>query len=179
MTIPLWILGALSLVGGLLGIPQIFGLPAMNIIETWLHPVVPHLPRAQGVIEIPAATEITIAAISTLLAIAGWWLAKSRYQVPQLAGDESMERAAPRLATTLEHKYYVDEFYDEAVVTPLEEFSEFLWRGIDGLIDGTLALVGYVVAAIGDLLRFFQTGNVRNYALMFFAGVIVFMWVLA
>src|SRR2546422_608310 len=121
----------------------------------------------------------TIAAFSPLLAIAGWWLAKSRYQVPQLAGDESMERAAPRLATTLEHKYYVDEFYDEAVVTPLEEFSEFLWRGIDGLIDGTLALVGYVVAAIGDLLRFFQTGNVRNYALMFFAGVIVFLWVLA
>ena len=179
MTIPLWILGALSLVGGLLGIPQIFGLPLMNIIETWLHPVVPHLPGVQGVIEIPATTEITIAAISTLLAIAGWWLAKSRYQVPQLAGDESMERAAPRLATTLEHKYYVDEFYDEAVVTPLEEFSEFLWRGIDGLIDGTLALVGYVVAAIGDLLRFFQTGNVRNYALMFFAGVIVFLWVLA
>src|SRR5438552_6340494 len=136
MTIPLWILGALSLVGGLLGIPQVFGLPPMNIIETWLHPVVPHLPRAQGVIEIPAATEITIAAISTLLAIAGWWLAKSRYQVPQLAGDESMERVAPGLATTLEHKYYVDEFYDEAVVTPLEEFSEFLWRGIDGLIDG-------------------------------------------
>ena len=179
MTIPLWILGALSLVGGLLGIPQVFGLPPMNIIETWLHPVVPHLPRAQGVIEIPAATEITIAAISTLLAIAGWWLAKSRYQVPQLAGDESMERVAPGLATTLEHKYYVDEFYDEAVVTPLEEFSEFLWRGIDGLIDGTLAFVGYVVAAIGDLLRFFQTGNVRNYALMFFAGVIVFLWVLA
>jgi len=47
------------------------------------------------------------------------------------------------------------------------------------LIDGLLALLGYVVAAIGDLLRFFQTGNVRNYALMFFLGVIVFVWVLA
>src|SRR5438445_11180147 len=90
MTIPLWILGALSLVGGLLGIPQVFGLPPMNLIETWLHPVVPHLPSVHGLIEIPAAIEITIAAISTLLAIAGWWLAKSRYQVPQLAGDESM-----------------------------------------------------------------------------------------
>jgi hypothetical protein len=57
--------------------------------------------------------------------------------------------------------------------------SEFLWSGIDGLIDGLLAMVGYVVATIGDLLRFFQTGNVRNYALMFFIGVLVFMWVLA
>jgi NADH-quinone oxidoreductase subunit L len=65
------------------------------------------------------------------------------------------------------------------VVTPLERLSQFLWRGIDAVIDGLLALVGYVVAAIGDLLRFVQTGNVRNYALMFFVGVIVFIWVLA
>src|SRR5205823_7938860 len=129
--------------------------------------------------EIPAATEITIAAISTLLAIGGWWLAKTRYQEPQLAGDEGLQRAAPALATAIENKYYVDEFYDEAVVTPLERFSEFLWRGIDALIDGLLALLGYVVAAIGDLLRFFQTGNVRNYALMFFLGVVVFIWVIA
>jgi len=179
MTIPLWILGGLSLVGGLLGIPQVFGLPPMNLIETWLHPVVPHLPNAHGLIEIPAATEIIIAAISTLLAIAGWWLAKTRYQVPQLAGDEAMERAAPGLATTLEHKYYVDEFYGQAVVTPLERTSQFLWRGIDNLIDGLLALVGYIVEGIGDLLRFFQTGNVRNYALMFFLGVIVFVWIFA
>ena len=46
-------------------------------------------------------------------------------------------------------------------------------------VDGIAALLGYFVAGIGDLLRFFQTGNVRNYALMFFAGVVIFMWVLA
>ena len=179
MTIPLWILGGLSLVGGLLGVPQIIGGPISNILEHWLHPVVPHLPNVHSVIEIPLVTEVTIAAISTLLAIAGWWLAKTRYQVPQVAGDEALERAAPALAATLENKYYVDEFYDEAVVTPVERFSRFLWRGIDALIDGLLALLGYIVAGIGDLLRFFQTGNVRNYALMFFIGVIVFIWVLA
>ena len=179
MTIPLWILGALSLVGGLLGLPQIIGVKPINFLETWLHPVIPHLPNVEGVIEIAPAAEIGIAAVSTLLAIAGWWLAKRRYQVPQLAGDERLERAAPALANTLEHKYWVDEIYGQVVVTPLERFSEFLWRGMDAVIDGILALVGYVVAAIGDLLRFFQTGNVRNYALMFFLGVIVFLWVFA
>ena len=179
MTIPLWILGALSLVGGLLGLPQVFGSRSVNLIETWLHPVVPHLPNVHGLIEIPAITEITIAAISTLLAIAGWWLAKTRYEVPQLEGDAEIDRAAPALSTTLQNKYYVDEFYDQTVVGPLESFSRFLWRGIDALIDGLISLLGYFVAAIGDLLRFFQTGNVRNYALMFFLGVIVFLWVLA
>ncbi|HEX9328210.1 MAG TPA: NADH-quinone oxidoreductase subunit L, partial [Reyranella sp.] len=38
MTIPLWILGGLSLVGGFLGIPQIFGERPVNLIEAWLHP---------------------------------------------------------------------------------------------------------------------------------------------
>ena len=44
------------------------------------------------------------------------------------------------------------------------------------MIDGILTLTGYIVAGVGDLLRFFQTGNVRNYALMLFLGVIVFIW---
>jgi len=177
MTVPLWILGGLSLVGGLLGLPQIIGTSPLNLLEIWLHPVIPHLANALGVIEIPVGTEIGVGAVSTLIAIAGWWLAKSRYKVPQLAGDESMDRAVPGLVRTLEHKYYVDEFYGEVVVTPLERVSRFLWRGIDATIDGVLALLGYIVAAIGDLLRFFQTGNVRNYALMFFLGVVVFLWV--
>ena len=164
MTIPLWILGGLSLVGGLLGVPHFI---ATNLIEHWLE-----LPG----VEIAMPAEITVALVSTLLAVAGWWLAKSRYQVPQLAGDAGM---SPALARTLEHKYYVDEFYGVAVVRPIERISEFLWRGIDALIDGILALGGYVIAAIGDLLRFFQTGNVRNYALMMFLGIIVFIWVLA
>ena len=40
-------------------------------------------------------------------------------------------------------------------------------------------MLGFVVRGFGDLLRFFQTGNVRNYALMFFIGVVVFVWVFA
>jgi NADH-quinone oxidoreductase subunit L len=179
MTIPLWILGILSLVGGFIGIPQIFGERPVNLLESWLHPVIPHIPNAEGLFEIPLSTEIGVAVFSTLIAILGWWLAKSRYKVPQLAGDAAMEEKAPALARALENKWYVDEMYDVAVVTPLEKISIFLWKGIDAMIDGTLALVGYIVAAFGDLLRFLQTGNVRNYALMFFAGVVIFIWVLA
>src|SRR6185436_8323176 len=159
MTIPLWILGILSLLGGLIGIPQ------RNLLEEWLHPVIPHIPNVHGLIEIEPRVEIIIAAVSTLIAILGWWIARSRYKERQLAGDDYM---APGLARTLENKWYVDEMYDVAVVRPLERISTFLWRGIDALIDGTLALLGYTVDAFGNLLRFMQTGNVRNYALMFF-----------
>jgi NADH-quinone oxidoreductase subunit L len=170
MTVPLWILGGLSLVGGLIGIPQ------KNLLEGFLHPVIPHIENFHGLVEIPPATEMTIAIVSTLIAILGWWIARSRYKERQLEGDAWL---APGLARTLENKWYIDEIYDATVVRPLERISTFLWRGIDALIDGLLALLGYVVAAFGDLLRFLQTGNVRNYALMFFAGVVIFIWVLA
>jgi NADH-quinone oxidoreductase subunit L len=176
MTVPLWILGILSLVGGFIGIPQIFGERPVNLLETWLHPVVPHIPNVHGLIEIPIGTEITIAAVSTLIAILGWWIARTRFKEPQLDGDTWL---APSLARTLENKWYVDEMYDLAVVRPLERISTFLWRGVDATIDGLLALLGYTVESFGALLRFVQTGNVRNYALMFFAGVVVFIWVLA
>lgn len=79
----------------------------------------------------------------------------------------------------MENKWYVDELYGATIVRPLERFSAFLWKVVDTIIDGIAAALGYIAAGIGDLLRFFQTGNVRNYALMFFAGVIVFMWILA
>jgi hypothetical protein len=61
------------------------------------------------------------------------------------------------------------------VVRPLAAISRFFWKGVDAVIDGIAAMLGYIVRGFGDVLRFFQTGNVRNYALMFFIGVIVFV----
>jgi len=94
-------------------------------------------------------------------------------------GDAKFEQRSPAVARGLENKWYVDELYGAIVVRPLERLSLFFWKVVDAIIDGTAALIGWVVAGTGDLLRFFQTGNVRNYALMFFLGVIVFMWVVA
>jgi NADH-quinone oxidoreductase subunit L len=117
--------------------------------------------------------------VSTAIAALGIWAAYARFYKRGLAADEQFAENMPAVARGMENKWYVDELYGATIVRPLEGFSQFLWRGIDALIDGVIALLGYVVAAIGDLLRFFQTGNVRNYALMFFLGVIVFIWVLA
>jgi len=113
------------------------------------------------------------------IAAIGWWIARTRFRTRGLDADNQFAQNMPAIARGMENKWYVDEAYGATIVRPLEGLSQFLWRGIDALIDGTLAIVGYIVAAIGDLLRFFQTGNVRNYALMLFLGVVVFIWVLA
>jgi NADH-quinone oxidoreductase subunit L len=140
---------------------------------------VPAVAGAHHVIEIPASSEILVMAISTIVAILGWLGARALYKEKQLATDVEIAERTPVLARTLENKYYIDEIYGALIVRPLERFSIFLWRIIDAIIDGIAAMLGYVVEGFGDLLRFFQTGNVRNYALMFFLAVVVFVWIFA
>jgi NADH-quinone oxidoreductase subunit L len=177
MTIPLIVLAVLSALGGLLGIPEAFRSHA-HLLHNWLHPLLPEMEGiAPGSFAIPHTPELAVMVISTLVALAGWWMARSMYRDKALAADERMEKRSPGLVSALSNKYWVDEFYDSAVVTPLRRISVFSWRVIDAIIDGLLSLLGYVTAAFGDLMRFIQTGNVRNYALMLFLGVVVFIWV--
>ncbi|MBW3672132.1 MAG: hypothetical protein KY432_10735 [Acidobacteria bacterium] len=115
--------------------------------------------------------------VSTVLALIGIWIAYSLFYKRGLEGEAKMRGSQPTLATTLENKWYVDEFYGVTVVRPLHHAATFSWRVIDAIIDGIISLGAYFIAAVGDLLRFFQTGNVRNYALALFLGVIVFIWI--
>jgi NADH-quinone oxidoreductase subunit L len=180
MTIPLVVLAFLSAVGGLLGIPHLLGHPigVGHFLEKWLHPILPEIDTVQPGVFLPSASaEILVMVLSTLLAIGGWMLAKTWYRERGTERDRQLAADHPRAWSTLENKYWVDEVYDASVVEPLRRSSNFLWRGVDAVIDGALMLSGYLVAAVGDLLRFFQTGNVRNYALMLLLGVVVLMWV--
>ncbi len=78
------------------------------------------------------------------------------------------------------NKYYVDEFYDSAVVSPVVDGSrELLWRvGDVRIVDGAVNGVGTVARAIGSALRLAQSGYIRSYAAWVVAGsilLIVFM----
>jgi NADH-quinone oxidoreductase subunit L len=70
-------------------------------------------------------------------------------------------------------KFRVDELYDFFFVRPFDGIARLLWKVVDVLIiDGVLNAGAFAVELTGDLLRFLQTGNVRNYALTFFLGVV-------
>ncbi len=175
MTIPLIVLAAASTVGG-----AILGWPHHHLLARFLKPVfadIHGVPEAQY--EISPNLEYGLMFVSTAIAALGAWAAYARFYRRGLAADEAFERSAPAIAHGMENKWYVDEFYDAAVVRPLEAISQFFWRVVDAIIDGIAAMLGFTVRGVGDLLRFFQTGNVRNYALMFFVAVVIFVWVLA
>ena len=68
--------------------------------------------------------------------------------------------------TLVYNKYFVDEIYDAAVVTPLIEGSTaVLWHGMDqGVIDAAANGIGHQSRGIGGILRLVQSGNIRSYA---------------
>jgi NADH-quinone oxidoreductase subunit L len=171
MTIPLIVLAALSVFGGLLGLPHVIG---HNFLAGWLHPVIPAIPGLHE-IHIDSSLEWLVMGLSTLIALAGWFVAMRLYRDRGTASDVAFEQRSPAMARAIENKWYVDELYGAVIVRPLAGLSRFFWKGIDALIDGIAAMLGYVVRGFGEILRFFQTGNVRNYALMFFVGVLVFI----
>jgi len=170
MTLPLIVLAFLSTVGGV-------ALAWRHNLAEWLAPVYPEI--AGRAAEFAVENEYFLMGVATVVAALGTWLAYVRFYKRGLAADEAFERNAPAIARGMENKWYVDELYGATIVRPLERLSVFFWRIVDAIIDGIAAMLGYIVAACGDILRFFQTGNVRNYALMFFVGVVVFMWVIA
>jgi NADH-quinone oxidoreductase subunit L len=179
MTIPLMVLALLSLVGGFLGVPASLG--GGNAIEHWLDPI---FERANDRLAAgghgSAVLEYGLMILSVAVALAGIFLARAWYLKGRKTPDRLAE-AAPAGYALLLNKYYVDELYDRAVVTPLVSGSEkLLWKIVDvAMIDWLVNAVARGVAAVSRTLRLAQTGVAHNYMLVFLTGVVAIIgWLL-
>ncbi|MCX6573368.1 MAG: NADH-quinone oxidoreductase subunit L, partial [Candidatus Aminicenantes bacterium] len=73
-------------------------------------------------------------------------------------------------------KYYVDEAYDAAVVRPLVRGSDWVYRHFDlRVIDDALNNTAAAARSAGRGLNLLQSGLVRDYALAFLLGAILFL----
>ncbi|MBO1225451.1 MAG: NADH-quinone oxidoreductase subunit L [Candidatus Scalindua sediminis] len=170
---PLIVLAFLSVVGGFLGFP------AASAINDFLAPVIGgggHLAMADGgeAHHVSGRLMYSMMGLSTGIALVGIFLAYVMYiRNPDLPAK--IVDKFKLVYKIIYNKYYVDEIYDATVVNPTVKSSFFLWRVIDvRVIDGFVNGVGRLVELKSEVLRLFQTGYVRNYALsMLFGGVII------
>jgi NADH-quinone oxidoreductase subunit L len=176
MTVPLVILAILAAVGGFVGLPTVFGEGA-NKLQAFLSPIFLPIAEREGAEHaLSHATEwllmgLSVAVAATGIALAWKWYAKEGGRVPG-----RLAASFPRTYTLVVEKFRVDELYDAIVVRPFQALARFCWKVIDVLIiDGVLNAGAFLVELLGDLLRFLQTGNVRNYALSFLLGVVELM----
>ncbi|RYZ70767.1 MAG: hypothetical protein EOP09_05610, partial [Proteobacteria bacterium] len=163
MTIPLIVLGLLSVVGGVIGLPT-------HWIDEWLAPVVPiHDPET---FTAGHTAEHVLMVVSVLVASGAAFFAYRVYK--NVKGQDPLQKALGSLHKTLENKWYIDELYEKSFVRPIHKFSLFLWKGIDvAVIDRLVMGFGTFSQWSGRAARVIQTGSIQAYALLFIFGLIL------
>lgn len=164
MTLPLIILAILSLAGGWVQIPHLFG--GHEYLNEYL-----------GKAGIPALTHegpgletkeyaLLGGTIAGLLII--YFVTKKLFAVDRFSGVYSGFRKL------LADKWYVDELYDAIIVKPLHTLSAMLNNFVERfVIDGLVNGVGKAVNYSSRQLRLLQNGQVGGYVLMMVIGMVL------
>jgi NADH-quinone oxidoreductase subunit L len=157
MTVPLMILAALSVVGGVL----ILG----DWIVHWLEPVVGEEEHALAV-PVWVVSLAVVAVVAVGVAIA--WLFVGRREVPESAPV----RVSP-VVKAARADLYGDALNEAAFMRPGQYLTRSMLyfdnRGVDGTVTGLAALIG----GSSGRVRRLQTGFVRSYALAMVGGALL------
>jgi len=178
MTVPLWILAVLSVLGLLLGLPPSWVHGTWLEGWTWEHFTegLFSRPRGGGAEEFAPYLGYGIA---LLVGWAGWACSYALYYKRGLAGDAALTARMAGFRRTLANKFYVDEVYGAVVVRPMWRFAKGLWRVVDATIIDGLFVNGIpsMVAWFGAMGRRFQNGDVQRYAAVTALGVAALLYV--
>jgi len=170
MTIPLVILAFFSVVAGYIGLPVVFG-KKLNFFGKFLEPVIKKAPE----VHLGMQTEWMLIAIAAVVAILGILIAYVFYiRSPMI--PRKLATRFPSIHKLMFNKYYVDEIYNAVFVNPMIKGSEIIYdsfdlKVIDGAVNGAAKVTGFA----GKILSYFQSGLIKEYALIFLLGVIVFL----
>lgn len=200
MTIPLMVLGILSLVGGWIGWPHFLG--GSNRFEAWLAPVFEGRAEIAGVGHGVQTAEhaVSVAAVHGAEVVHGaataeWILAGASLALAALGiiigfviytrrldvAEAARRAAGGRIYWVLKGKYFVDEIYEALIVRPGYWLSDVVFfRFTDaGLIDGVFVNgTARAIGILGSVLRLLQNGMLRWYAYSFTLGVLVILFYL-
>lgn len=169
ITIPLIILAILSVVGGFVGIPEIFAKNSHRL-DHFLSPVFAQSNRLNEAHHLNHSTEILMmvgVSVLVIVMIIFAWSRFSKYQKTEM--EETV------IGKILQNKWYVDEIYDTIIVKPLNKLGVFLNNvfeksGIDAIVNG----VGRLVQYGGRQMRWLQSGQVGSYVLLMVISIVLF-----
>ena len=193
ITSPLIALAALSVFGGLIN------LPGLHSFTSWLEHTLGHELAHATEFNVIVALLSTLLALGAIYLA---WTLYGRNPLKEHQADPLQARLGA-VFTGMQNKWLVDEFYAWLIIRPYQRLAAFLadvvdWRFLHdwvhdslitngfrglarflanpvdlGVIDGIAN--GLAAAATGSarVLSLFQTGFVRNYALVTFLGVVL------
>jgi len=155
MTVPLIVLAALSVFGGLLLLN--------DWIVTFLSPVTGVAPHEE-----PPLSALVISLLAVLIVAVGVGLAWF------LVGKRDVPRTAPAKVSVFtaagRNDLYADAFNDEIIVAPGKRLTGGLAVFDRGFVDGGFVGTAHALGGLSSRLRLAQNGFVRSYALSLLAG---------
>ncbi len=173
MIIPMVILALFSAAGAL---PFMLDFPQGNSGATFLEPVfrdaqnILHSNHANASADWIIPTTITLLLIILSIFVTYIIFIRKKHLPP---ADSEPRNAAARLARG---KFYIDELYNGAIVSPLYKLSSFLHDIIDGkILDNIVESTGRFVMYAGNKIRLMQTGNVGFYLFAMVICIIVIL----
>ncbi len=173
MTVPLIVLGFLSVVGGFLNAHVFHITPLEHFLEPVFEGASSAVKHIEG-FEDYEKPFLGLAFISFCLGVGvAYWVYVMRKGEParDVAGK------APGLYQLVYDKWRVDEFYQETILGAVDSLAEACVWFDKWVVDGILARASaFLVAISGTILRQFQTGRLQAYAAMMAVGMAVVGW---
>lgn len=161
MTFPLIVLAILAVVGGYVGLPEVFS--EHHLLNEYLAPVVNNVVGHH----LEHSTEWMLMGLSVSLIVVMIVWAYAATKKPAFKENTGIAKA-------LENKWYVDEIYDAIIIKPIKGLAVILDKyaernGIDGMVNG----VGRLVNWGSSRLRLLQNGQVGTYIFAMVVGIVL------
>ncbi|WP_410878011.1 NADH-quinone oxidoreductase subunit L [Myroides sp. DW712] len=168
ITIPLWILGILSVVGG------VISLPGNSWLNSYLEPIIVNSANAHP--HVLGTTEYILMAIAVVGACIGLFIAYSKYikkgELPP--ADEEMTG----FHKVLYNKYYIDEIYMRVIVKPIYTLSVFFRDVIEVILSEAIYGLGKIADGLSLQGKKAQNGNIGLYLFAFVFGICLMLYYL-
>jgi len=175
MMLPLTALAVLSVIGGLINIPQIFG--GSLDLEHYLAPV---FSGAGPFMKLPyysvrPLTEWLLIAVVIVYIGVTILIVYSRWKKNILVADAKLIEKS-FFTRLIVNKFYVDEAYQAAIVKPVFWFSRISDDIVDArIIDRMVTGVGRIIVSTGNGIRYLQTGHVGFYLFVMIGAIIAIL----
>jgi NADH-quinone oxidoreductase subunit L len=169
MTIPLIVLAILSIAGGVLGLPEFWGM------TNWMHHHLDSIIVHKNPSVLNHTKEWILMGLATAAALATIFFAYMVYMKNRIL-PEANDSKLTGIKKLIYNKYYIDELYEAIIRKPLDALSEVFkyidTKVIDSVVDG----VGTTVTGVSSLVRKVQTGHIGFYIFGMVLGIIAILF---
>lgn len=169
MTIPLIILAFLSIVGGVLGLPEFWH------FSNWMSENLDSVIMRSHDSKLTHEVEWLLMGFAVVTAAASIYVAYEIYKKNGLVPNEK-ENAKKKWKTTIYNKFYIDEIYDSLIRKPIDYLSGVFHKIFDiQIFDGIVNGVGTVAKTAGNYVRLIQNGSINFYFISMVIAVAVIL----